>query len=216
MPPKKEEPKPDLVVEIGFVIVVLIFLYMLWSSILDYLIVSRVGSYAALWAAIKVWLSRYIWPIWVVTSVLITILTLIGIAKNYKKLMELNKEEKKIYGATSEEGKADEPVHNKNERWERVIGHLNSANANDWRLAIIEADVMLDEALRSRGYYGDSLGEMLKGVDKSDMLTLDEAWEAHKVRNQVAHAGSDYLLNEREAKHVISLYEKVFKEFKIF
>ena len=74
---------------------------------------------------------------------------------------------------------------------------------------------MLDELLRAQGYHGDSVGEMLKGVEKSDMLTLDNAWDAHKVRNQIAHAGSDYLLNERDAKRIITLFESVFKEFKI-
>ena len=74
---------------------------------------------------------------------------------------------------------------------------------------------MLNELMKAAGYQGDSLGEMLKSVEKSDFVTLDAAWEAHKVRNQIAHQGIDFVLNQREAKGVIALYEKVFKEFKI-
>jgi hypothetical protein len=57
------------------------------------------------------------------------------------------------------------------------------------------------------------VAEKLKSVDSSDMLTLDAAWEAHKVRNRIAHSGSDFELNEREAKRVIMLFESVFREF---
>lgn len=100
-----------------------------------------------------------------------------------------------------------------NEKWEKVKAHVSSPNPNDWRIAIIEADAMLDEVLEKAGYRGDSVGEKLKGIEPSDMLTLDEAWEAHKARNLIAHEGSDYQLNDREAKRVIELYRKVFEEF---
>lgn len=101
----------------------------------------------------------------------------------------------------------------RNERWETVTAHVNSENPNDWRLAIIEADIILDEIVTRMGYRGMSLGEKLKQVEPSDFLTLDAAWEAHKTRNRIAHSGSDFILTQREAKRVIDLYERVFKEF---
>lgn len=103
----------------------------------------------------------------------------------------------------------------KNSRWEQVMANVSSQNPNDWRLAIIEADVMLDELLTRMGYHGASLGDKLKNVARGDFATLDRAWEAHKVRNQVAHAGSDYILTQREARRVVDHYGAVFNEFKI-
>ncbi len=106
-------------------------------------------------------------------------------------------------------------MHSKrNDRWDKVLTHVSSENPNDWRLAIIEADVMLDELIMRMGYMGTTLGERLKQIVKGDMRTLDAAWEAHRVRNQVAHAGSDFILTQREAKRVIDLYGAVFEEFK--
>lgn len=112
--------------------------------------------------------------------------------------------------------RAQLPEHSKpirNERWERVMTHVSSDNPNDWRLGIIEADVMLDELVTRIGYRGASLGDKLKQVETSDFLTLDAAWEAHKTRNRIAHSGSDFILTQREAKRIIALYEEVFKEF---
>ncbi|MEK7607385.1 MAG: hypothetical protein AAB484_00435 [Patescibacteria group bacterium] len=100
-----------------------------------------------------------------------------------------------------------------NDKWLKVQTHINSDNPAEWRLAILEADIMLGDILEKMGYQGDSIGDKLKSVDKSDFLTLDSAWDAHRVRNQIAHEGADFQLNEREAKRVIELYKKVFGEF---
>jgi hypothetical protein len=98
-------------------------------------------------------------------------------------------------------------------KWVKIQTHINSPNPSDWRLAILEADIMLFDVLDKMGFQGDSIGEKLKGVKKGDFLTLNHAWEAHKVRNKIAHEGSDFDLSEREAKIVVDLYKKVFEEF---
>ncbi len=99
-------------------------------------------------------------------------------------------------------------------KWQMVIKHVSSKNQSDWKLAIIEADTILDALVEGAGYEGTSLGERLKSADKGTFKTLDYAWEAHTVRNKIAHEGSTYELSEREAKRVIQLYEQVFQEFK--
>ncbi len=98
-------------------------------------------------------------------------------------------------------------------RWERVQTHLHSDRESDWRLAVLEADVLLDEMVTHMGYHGDSLGEKLKAIEKSDFLSLDGVWEAHGVRNKIAHEGASFALTEREAKRILKLYEDAFKEF---
>ncbi len=102
----------------------------------------------------------------------------------------------------------------KNPKWQRVLEHANSSNPSDWRLSILEADILLGDVLEKMGYHGEGIGEMLKSVEKSDFNTIDNAWEAHKVRNAIAHEGSDFLLSQRETQRVIGLYESVFQEFK--
>ena len=100
-------------------------------------------------------------------------------------------------------------------RWEKVREHLSSDNPNDWRLAVMEADIILEEMLEKMGYVkGETIGDKLKTIEKSDFTSLDQAWEAHKIRNMIAHEGTDYILTEREAKRVVGLYEQVFKEFR--
>lgn len=99
-----------------------------------------------------------------------------------------------------------------NRKWEEILDRLDSFNESDWRVAIISADSMLEEMLDTMGYYGETVGDRLKKIEESDFLTLNKAWEAHKIRNQIAHEGS-FVLTKREARRVIGLYKEVFEEF---
>ncbi|MFA6459213.1 MAG: hypothetical protein WCV79_02345 [Candidatus Paceibacterota bacterium] len=98
-------------------------------------------------------------------------------------------------------------------KWRGIKEHIASENPNDWRQAIIDADIILDSLLTRMGYRGDSIGEKLKRVEKGDFATLNEAWEAHKFRNRIAHEGSALDLNRRDAQTAIDQYRKVFEEF---
>lgn len=98
------------------------------------------------------------------------------------------------------------------QKWQQILVHSESVNPSDWRLCVIEADMILDELLDTLQLPGTTMGEKLKAVEKSDFTTIESAWEAHKIRNKIAHE-SGFMLNQRETRHTISLYEAVFKEF---
>lgn len=100
-----------------------------------------------------------------------------------------------------------------NPRWEHIKKLMESDSEGDWRVAIIEADIMLSDMVDRMQYPGETLGEKLKVIEKSDFNTIDNAWEAHKFRNKIAHEGSDMQLSQRQARRVIELYESVFEEF---
>lgn len=99
-----------------------------------------------------------------------------------------------------------------NPRWKHVLGLIESPSESDWRMAIIEADSMLDELLQDKGYSGDTLGERLKSARSDSFASLDNAWAAHEVRNKIAHSGSDFSLSQLEARRIMRLYETVFEE----
>ena len=100
----------------------------------------------------------------------------------------------------------------KHPRWAIVEGYLSSGEEPLWRIGILEADNMLADALREKGYAGIDVGEMLQNAN---FRSIHLAWDAHKVRNRIAHEGTQFSLTEREAKRTFSLYEAVFREMKI-
>ena len=53
--------------------------------------------------------------------------------------------------------------------------------------AVMEADKLLDQALKMRGVAGSGLGERLKNGKALLGGMENEAWQAHKLRNRLAH-----------------------------
>jgi hypothetical protein len=100
-----------------------------------------------------------------------------------------------------------------NKKWGNVLQYLFSMNAGDWKLAIIEADGMLEELMDQLGFKGENLGEKLKSTDQEKFKNLSSAWEVHIIRNKIAHEGSDFDLSQHEAKRVIALYEQIFRDY---
>lgn len=100
----------------------------------------------------------------------------------------------------------------KNDRLADILVHITSDNPNDWKLAIIEADIILEDTLKRAGYTGASLGERLRSISPSGLQSLDDAWQAHKIRNQIAHGGVDFVLTKRLAEDTIKQYRRVFDE----
>jgi len=97
-------------------------------------------------------------------------------------------------------------------RFTQVREHIESDNPNDWKHAIIESDIILDKALKQLGYAGTSLGERLRSITPSMLASIDDAWEAHKVRNHIAHSGPDFVLTHKIAKDAVMRYERVLSE----
>lgn len=101
----------------------------------------------------------------------------------------------------------------KNVRWEEVTRLGSSPNESDWRRAIMEADIILGNMLEAQGYRGQSIGDKLKDANPLQFTTLDLAWKAHKVRNDIAHAGEGFHLSERDTAATLDYYRRVFEEF---
>ena len=102
-----------------------------------------------------------------------------------------------------------------NETWNSIRNKLLSDNPSDWRLAIIEADIYLDRVLDQKGFYGDTLGDKFKQITPEKLPSIQIAWEAHKVRNRIAHDGAGFVLTMPEARRVLSYYEIVFRDLDV-
>ena len=141
-------------------------------------------------------------------AVFLSLLFLIGIV--YARVMMIEVEKKVEHKMKPKQEVTADGL--KGEKWRRVTEHAGSANENDWRLAVLEADIMLDDMLQEMGAMGETLGERLKSTGATHLPSIQSAWEAHLVRNRIAHEGADFSLSQHETRRVIALYETVLKE----
>lgn len=100
-------------------------------------------------------------------------------------------------------------------RWDDIVTLASSGSESDWRRAILEADIMLSDALRERGFEGATVADQLRMANPIQMRTLDLAWQAHKMRNRVAHDGERLDLTDRDVRAAIDQFKRVFEEFGI-
>ncbi|MFZ3043514.1 MAG: hypothetical protein WA058_00145 [Minisyncoccia bacterium] len=170
------------------------------------------GSHASLNVSAFTSFLVHLWLWIIVIGYALALVGLFVIVYATVRLFELRKREEEFYSTVITAPEAGGGMH---PRWEHIQSLLEGAGASQWREAIIEADIMLDDVLTKEGYTGAGIGEKLKSIDEAELKTLQDAWEAHKVRNQIAHQGSTFDLSEQVAYRTIAHYEAVFRELKV-
>jgi hypothetical protein len=100
------------------------------------------------------------------------------------------------------------------ERWNEILGHLESPRENDWKQAVVEADKLVDSALQQAGFPGDSFGDRLTNIQPGTLLSLDGIWWAHRIRNRIAHE-LDYFLRYTEARQAVSYFQAALEELQL-
>lgn len=174
-------------------------------QVVDYLqTASAPGVYDSLFQA---------WSTFVALSILFTIGMSAIIIYCSIRMFQIRQTERRKFAALQNTVKAQDAPKTQL-RWSRIREEANSDNERAWRLAVLEADIMLNELLDVLGYKGETMADKMRAADSSKFQTLDMAWEAHKFRNRIAHESDSRLLNQREVRRVMALYERVFKEFR--
>jgi len=145
------------------------------------------------------------------SSIIISIIILIGIIIVFYKIIQLRRRE---ITALADFFKKEEMPKARLNRWDEIQKRSDSENSADWKMAIIEADALMDEIFQNIGYKGEDLGERLKSVEPSDFDNLQNIWEAHKIRNRIVHEGDKFELKKEQAKDTLEKYKKALKELK--
>lgn len=157
-----------------------------------------------------------LWGIYVAFSIFISIILIAIIVYCYIRMKEIHHaEHDRFHHSATHAHDNHIEVNPSKKRWNHIMELANGAEPSGWRVAILEADIMLGDLLDTLGYKGETMGDKMKIVNRSQFNTIDLAWEAHRTRNRVAHEGSKMVLTEREVQQTISHYAEVFKEFNI-
>lgn len=100
-------------------------------------------------------------------------------------------------------------------RWNKVKMRLDSGLESECKLAILEADNLLDEVLKKMGYAGETLLEKMKNITAATLSNIEDVKTAHKARNSIVH-DPDYRLSLDEAKRIMEIYENALKNLEVF
>jgi hypothetical protein len=94
-------------------------------------------------------------------------------------------------------------------RWLGIEKQLTRENTN-LPMVVLEADKLLDQALRERGIKGETMGERMK-IAKDTWSNANAVWTAHKLRNQIAHE-SGVVVSYDEARRALGAFKQALKD----
>lgn len=93
-------------------------------------------------------------------------------------------------------------------RWNEL--QKQCASKNTWPLAIINADKLLDDALKSSHYKGKTMGERLVAAQR-DLTDNDGVWYGHKLRNKLVH--EEYgNIKKRDVQKVLVSFRQALRD----
>lgn len=94
--------------------------------------------------------------------------------------------------------------------WLKIENNLSRDEPSSHILAVLNADKLLDRALRDGRYLGQTMGERLKSAS-GKWSKKDEVWQAHKLRNQLAHE-TNASVSYDEAKRALVGFKRALKD----
>ena len=99
-------------------------------------------------------------------------------------------------------------------KWIKISKRLESGKESEYKLAVIEADDLLNDVLKNMGYKGETIKEKLDQIEESVLPNIEEVRQAHQVRNDIVY-DPDYQLTLEQAKKTLDIYERTFRDLEL-
>ncbi|MDB5177933.1 MAG: hypothetical protein JWO61_316 [Candidatus Saccharibacteria bacterium] len=95
-------------------------------------------------------------------------------------------------------------------KWLAIEQSVQDHQEATYHLALMNADKLLDQALKERGFHGNTMGERLKSAQKA-WSNANHVWTAHKLRNQIAHE-ADVKISLDMTRRALAAFKQALKD----
>lgn len=96
------------------------------------------------------------------------------------------------------------------QKWDSIERLVQKGDEGSLKLAILDADKLVDSVLKQQNVPGDDMGARLKVICARN-YRLQPVWKAHILRNKLAHDPTFHLY-PKSAKNAIKTFKKALKE----
>jgi hypothetical protein len=98
--------------------------------------------------------------------------------------------------------------------WEKINDRLEKNDEASLKLAVIEADAMLDEVLKRMGLEGGDMGGRLEQLGSQQLKSYESIVEAHRLRDLIVRQ-KDIIVTNEQAKKAVEEYGEALKELEV-
>lgn len=95
-------------------------------------------------------------------------------------------------------------------RWLAIENQLTRDDTASHSLTVLNADKLLDQALKERGIKGETMGERMKTA-RDKWSNANAVWTAHKLRNQIAHESEVHVAYD-DARRALGAFKQALKD----
>ncbi len=93
-------------------------------------------------------------------------------------------------------------------RWKEIQALVKTPEGQ--RLAVIDADKLVDDALKKLRFSGKTMGERLVSAQRR-FSSADSLWSAHKLRNRLVHE-TDVRVTKAQTKTALKAFAQALKD----
>jgi hypothetical protein len=91
-----------------------------------------------------------------------------------------------------------------------IENQLKRDEVSSYHLTVLNAEKLVDQAMRESGISGETMAERLKN-SSTKFSNINGLWTAHKLRNRIAHE-SDVVVTYDEARYALNDFKKALKD----
>jgi len=106
-----------------------------------------------------------------------------------------------------------EKLYNASKEWESILQKFNSDEEGFWKLAVIEADKLVDAVIKAHKFQGETMAERMKQISESHLSSIDDLWKVHRLRNHLVHT-PEFHINKAQSIKAMQMYQQILKDFK--
>jgi hypothetical protein len=93
-------------------------------------------------------------------------------------------------------------------RWSELLTRVKTSDGMS--LAVIDADKLVDDALKKRHFRGKTMGERLVAAQRT-LTDNDAVWYAHKLRNRLVHE-QNVRLKKRDVQKALAGFRQALRD----
>lgn len=95
--------------------------------------------------------------------------------------------------------------------WDGVLATFEKGTSENMKIAIINADKLIDTMLKDAGFGGDHMVDRLKQIPAARLSSLERLYRAHRVRNNIVHT-PDFAVTTQMGRTTLEDYAAFLKE----
>lgn len=96
-------------------------------------------------------------------------------------------------------------------QWKLIFEKIEQDQPHSWTLAVVDADKLVDEAMKRMGVSGEHFADRLSNLDSAEIKGIEKLWKVHRIRNDIAHLPG-FVLSKKDSKEILETYKNFLVE----